>query len=241
MTVQSAKRFYTQVAVATEADGFRVELDGRPVKTPGRSPLRLPSRPLAESVAEEWDRQAETLVPETMPLTRLSNTALDRISPRRDEAARLLADYAAADLICYRAEVPDSLVAAQARAWDEPLSHAARGFGIRLKPTSGIMPVDQPADSLEAAAALAERWQPFAVTALVEAAGAMKSLLLALYHLEGPADLETVWAAATVDERHQESLWGVDAEAEAARAALKADLAAAGRLYALLRQADASA
>lgn len=228
---QAARRFYCDVTVAENADGLRVCLDGRPVRTPGRAPLDLPTRPLAEAVAGEWDAQGDTIAPDSMPVTRLANTALDRVMPRREEVGALLADYAAADLVCYRAETPEDLKAEQARYWDAPLAHGRAVFNIALRPTTGIMPVEQPESSLSAAAALAERWSAFPLTALMEAAGAMKSLLLALYHLDGAADLETVWQAATVDERHQEARWGRDAEAEAVRAALKADLVAASRVF----------
>ena len=51
---EKIKRFYKDVSVAEADGGFAVLLDGRPLKTPSRSAYALPSRALAEALAEEW-------------------------------------------------------------------------------------------------------------------------------------------------------------------------------------------
>ena len=48
------KRFYKTVTVDATPGGFRLLLDGKPVQTPARQALLLPTRALAEAVAEEW-------------------------------------------------------------------------------------------------------------------------------------------------------------------------------------------
>jgi chaperone required for assembly of F1-ATPase len=59
------------------------------------------------------------------------------------------------------------------------------------------------------------------------------SVLIALAHAAGRLTAEEAWAAAHVDERFQERVWGEDEQALARRAARQADFLAASRLYAL--------
>ena len=59
------KRLYKTVQVTEEPQGFGIALDGRPVKTPGRQPIRLPTRALAEAIAGEWRAQGDEVRPGT--------------------------------------------------------------------------------------------------------------------------------------------------------------------------------
>ena len=51
------KRFYKNAAVSKAETGFEIRLDDRPVKTPARQPLVVPSGRLADAVAAEWNAQ----------------------------------------------------------------------------------------------------------------------------------------------------------------------------------------
>ena len=52
---QEVKRFWSEVAVVEKAPaGYGVALDGRPVRTPARAELVVPTRALAEAIADEW-------------------------------------------------------------------------------------------------------------------------------------------------------------------------------------------
>ena len=46
------KRFYKEVATEDEDAGAALLLDGKPARTPGKAPLVLPTRALAEAVAQ---------------------------------------------------------------------------------------------------------------------------------------------------------------------------------------------
>ena len=59
MSEWTAKRFYEDVTVEPADDGFTVRLDGRPVKTPGKRLLTMPSQAMADHVAREWQAQQE--------------------------------------------------------------------------------------------------------------------------------------------------------------------------------------
>ena len=159
------KRFWTEVSIGVRGDGFAVFLDGRPVKTPAKTSLSAPSEALAQAIADEWAAQEGEVRPEGMPYTRMANAALDKVTPQRAEVATMLADYGGTDLLCYRAEGPDALVARQAAQWDPYLEWAATAFGARLHLQTGLMPVPQEAAALEALKAQVDALDPFRLSA----------------------------------------------------------------------------
>ena len=132
MRPQPVRRFY-QTAGVTEEDGrFVLSLDGRRARTPGRNPLAHASRALMLQAAAEWERQGETIDPADMPLTRLMNSAIDGVAHTMAETRADILRYAGSDLLCYRAEEPDTLVAREAHAsipsCAGPRRSLARGF-----------------------------------------------------------------------------------------------------------------
>lgn len=231
------KRFYEAVATEATAGGWRILLDGRVVKTPKRAELLLPAAPLAEVVAAEWSGQGAQIDPASMPLTKLSNTAIDAVTPNRAAVAEDVMSFAARDLICYRAKAPESLVEGQSACWDPLLAWAEQHHGARLIVAEGIMPVDQPAESLAALAAALARFDAFALTALHLMTTLTGSAVLVLAHVAGRLSLEECWAAAHVDEDYQIGHWGEDADARKRRALRFADFRAASEFFRLSRPA----
>jgi len=146
------RRFWKEVALVAADGGHDVHLDGKPVRTPGRAPLTLPNPALAEAVAEEWRGVGETIDPRAMPLTGLANAAIDRIAPDPAAFAAGLAKYGESDLLCYRADHPLELQLRQAASWDPLLGWAQERYGAALIPTTGIVHVAQPAESVTALA-----------------------------------------------------------------------------------------
>ncbi len=214
------KRFWAEVsAVAEPGGGWTVRLDGRPLSGPiSRAPLLLPSRPLAEAVSEEWRRQDEVVRPAAMPMTRLSNTAQDRVAVEFEAVARIVAAFAETDLVCYRAEAPAELVARQAESWDPLLDWAASRIGARLRPTKGIVPIAQPPDALDRLAAEVGRGSAWRLTALHELVALSGSLVIGLAVERGDLTAEQGWALSRIDEDWQAAQWGRDEDAEAAAA-----------------------
>ena len=235
MTSAKIKRFYKQAAVAAMTDGgFSVTLDGRSVRTPGGAPLRLPTAALAEAIAEEWRVQGTHVLPHTMPLMQLAATALDRIPPQREAVIDALLDFAATDLLCYRAPEPRDLAERQNRHWQPLLDWAMTQFDAPLRVTHGVMPVPQSEEALVAlrrAIAAHETWR---LTALQSATVVTGSLILGLALVNGRLDAETVFVVSQLDESHQIELWGEDAEAEERRHHLRHDINAVGRMIYLL-------
>ncbi|MEM9287587.1 MAG: ATP12 family protein [Pseudomonadota bacterium] len=207
------KRFYAAAEAVQADDGWHVLLDGRPVRTPQGVQLSLPTSGLANAVAAEWAACAETIVPSALPLTQLSNTALDRVATTRPDVVSAIAAYVDTDLICYRAERPESLVAAQSKAWDPWLAWAAMDCSMPLTATTALIGHKQPAAACTAVRSLLDEQDAFALTALHQLTVLCGSVVLALAFAKRAADAQTVWAAATVDERYNMDRWGQDEEA----------------------------
>jgi len=225
------KRFYRQATAS--ADGA-ILLDGKPVKTPARRELAVPTPGLAQAVADEWNAQAETLDPRNMRLTGLANAAIDRIAPEPDAFAAGLARYGETDLLYYRAEAPAALVERQASLWDPILAWARRRFDVDFDVTAGIIHRAQPGATVDRLAHAVLARSPFELAALSPLVTISGSLLIALALAEGAIDLETAWSAATLDDQWQAEQWGDDAEASLALAARRAEFEAATRLLSLL-------
>ncbi len=128
--------------------GASLLLDGKKVRTPGKAPLILPNRALAEAVAEEWRRQGTRIDPGTMPLTRLANSVIDGVKGREGAVIGDILSYAGSDLVCYRAEGPEPLVALQAKHWEPVVAFAKSDLGAPMRLAAGVMHVAQPEASL---------------------------------------------------------------------------------------------
>jgi chaperone required for assembly of F1-ATPase len=225
------KRFYQEVAVRDEAQGrASILLDGKPVRTPGKALLILPNREVAEAIAEEWRGQKGEIDPETMPLTRLSNSVIDGVAGREAEVIADIIGYAGSDLICYRAAGPDKLVALQELHWEPIAVWSKSDLGAPLRLAAGVMHVAQAPASLEMIRRRLAGLDAWSLTALHVMTGLTGSVLLALAVALGRLTPEEAWAAAHVDEDFQISQWGEDEEAVQRRDRRWRDFAAAARL-----------
>jgi len=228
------KRFWTKAAVIERDCTWSVELDGKPLRTPAREPLGVPTLSLAEAIAEEWNDVEDKVDPRGMPLTGLANAAIDRVAPEKQAFAAGLAGYAEGDLACYRAEGPRELVDRQCEGWDTLLGWARRRFDVDFNTTSGILHIDQPAATVERLAHAVGTLDAFRLAGLSPLVAIGGSLIAALGVLEGGFTPEQAWEAVSVDERWQLEQWGSDKEAEVALENRRREFHAAARFLELL-------
>lgn len=229
------KRFYAEVSVGERDGGFAVLLDGKPVRTPGRAILTLPTRQAATLVADEFAAQGEEINPVTMPVTRIANSTVDGVAKEPQPVADEIVKYAGTDLLFYRAAAPQALVERQAAAWDPVLDWFRKDLSARFFLAEGVMHIEQPKEAIEAVRRhVAARIEPLRLAAMHVMTTLTGSALLALAVEAGAWDVETAWMAAHVDEDWNIEQWGTDAEAEHRRAFRKADMLAAARLIAAL-------
>jgi chaperone required for assembly of F1-ATPase len=228
------KRFWKDVSVEKEGDGWAIKLDGRPVKTPARAPLLAPTSALAEAIEDEWRSVEETIDPRAMPLTGFVNAAIDRVSPERQAFAGGLARFAEADLACYRSEWPPELVDRQRRCWDPLLAWARRHYDVDFLTTSGLLHVPQPPATIDRLSHAVAALDPFRLAGLSTLVTIGGSLIAGLAVLERAMTPEATWEAVSVDDRWQLEQWGADAEAETSLENRRRDFLAAARFLDLL-------
>lgn len=226
------KRFYKDVTVTED---LCIALDGRPVKTPMKAPLRLPTRALADAVAAEWAEQGAEIKPATMTLTKLANTAIDRVGEHRAAIAQEVLDYANSDLVCYRTDRPPQLVAYQATAWDPIVDWARTALDAPFEVTDGILHRPQPEAALSAFAAAVQPLSDFERAAFHSIMTLTGSALIAMMLARQATTPDAAWTAAHVDEDYQVEHWGEDAEAQARRAARHTEFMACCRFMGLAR------
>ena len=234
MSWSPRRRFWTRAGVRPEAGGFAVALDARPLRTPAGAALVAPTEALAAAIAAEWDALEAEIDPKRLPLTRLANSAIDRVAPQRAAIVAAVAEYGATDLLCYRAEGPEALAARQAAAWDPWLLWAGRSLDAPLLAFRGVMHRSQPPASRAALGRAVAAESDFGLVALHDLVALSGSLVLGLAVRRGALDPAEAWELSRLDETWQAEQWGLDAEAEAAAAVRRAGFLDAARLSTLL-------
>ncbi len=235
MSTWKAKRFWKEATVEACEGGFTVKLDGRGVKTPAKTPLVVPTEALARMIAAEWDAQEGAVRPETMPATRMANSALDKVAPQFDAVAAMLAEYGGTDLLCYRATEPQALISRQAEGWDPLLDWAAETLGARLLTGQGVMHVAQDPAAVAALARLLSEVSSFELAALHDLIAISGSLVLGLAVAHGRLSADEAFTLSRIDETWQAEQWGRDEDADALEAVRHTDLGFASRFLAACR------
>ena len=228
------KRFWTDVEVAPDEGAWRILLDGKPLRTPARGTLAVPSEALAAALADEWRGVEGEVDPRAMPLTGLANAAIDRVAPDKPAFAAILARYAEADLACYCSEWPPALAARQAQHWDPLLAWARRRYDVDFSITTGLLHVPQPpatVERLDHAVAALDPFQLSGLSPLVTVGGSLVAALAVLEKAVAPGD---AWQAVSIDERWQLEQWGADPDAELALEGRRRDFLAGAAFLDLL-------
>ncbi len=218
------KRFYKKVTVERQDEMFAVLLDGKQIKTPEKELCIMPSRQMADVVRAEWHNQGGDIVPATMPITKLANTAIDRVQKRRDEIIDELVKYAGSDQLCYRAEHPSELVRLQNKIWDRLLCWMKDENDIGLKTSKGIIFVEQDESELAKFRNILNDIGSFELTALYSMVAVTGSTTIGYALFKNHISVEQAWEAGHLDENFQVSQWGTDEEAEERRKNLKNEL-----------------
>lgn len=229
------KRFYKEVSVAPSDGGFAVLLDGRPVKTPARNTLVLPTEKLASAIAAEWRAQGEEVTAASMPLLRLANTVIDGVAVNREAVIDAILRFGENDLLCYRAHQPPELVARQREGWDPMLGWVRQKFGADIQVAEGITHIDQMPEMLSALRGAMAGYDPFTLAGLHVVASIAGSLVLGLAVVEGEISGAHAFALSRIDEAYQAEKWGEDAEAAKRATALAHELDKAVELITAVR------
>ncbi|GLQ21946.1 ATP12 family protein [Algimonas porphyrae] len=228
-----ARRFYADVTVDRDRNGWFIRLDGRALKTPGKRPIRVPSQRVADLLKAEWDAvpaaEDGEIDPALMPITRLANVASEGVADRREALIADARNYAGTDLLSYRAPDPADFVARQTAAWDPWIDWAAER-GVRLETTDSIRAIDQAETSLDTVADYACGLPDFAMTLFVHLVAVYGSAVLAMAVMEQALEAGEAFDLSRIDELYRAEIWGVDEADEAVRLALRAETVTLGGL-----------
>lgn len=233
MSEWGAKRFWKETTVDEIDEGFTVHLDGRSVRTPLKTLVVVPTRAMADAMRVEWDAQDKKIDPLSMPVTRAANAALDKVTPQHAEVVDMLAAYGDSDLLCYRAESPESLVELQAKEWDPLVDWSATELGAPLQLRTGIMHKSQRAESLAILHDHVSKFDAFRLTAFHDLVAITGSLILGLAVTRGRLDATQAWDLSRIDEEWQIAQWGRDDDADSKATIKKQDLLRAAVFYKL--------
>jgi chaperone required for assembly of F1-ATPase len=214
------KRFYKEVELIQKDKGHFITLDGKKIRTPSRQMLKLPTRSLAEAIADEWRDQIEDIRPAEMPLTQLANTAIDQTHPHRTAVIEQVAAYAATDLLCYRVAMPPDLAKQQAAYWQPLLDWSESEFGTDLAVTTDLAPIEQSEQSLLAIYTVVAQLDIFSLTGLQAATAASGSVVIGLALLRRRLGADEACSLAQLDEQYQSAQWGEDFDATEQRASV---------------------
>ncbi|MDA4843825.1 ATP12 family chaperone protein [Hoeflea poritis] len=226
------KRFYEKAEVGETQEGFSILLDGKPIRTPAKKLLELPTKKLAALICEEWNAQRDEINPVTMPATRLVNTAIDGIASDPQAIVEDILRFAGTDLICYRADGPQRLVDRQTEHWDPVIEWVHTALGTRFVLAEGVMHVEQPKEAITAIGIhLSGFDNPIALASLHTFTTLTGSALLAVAIAKEYLTAEEAWAAAHVDEDWNAEQWGEDAQAKARRDFRWGEMQAADRAF----------
>ena len=240
MSEWAPKRFWKTADTVEVPAGYGVVLDGRPVRTPAKAVLHVPSVALAQEIAAEFDAQEDRIDPRTMPFTRMANAAVDKVSIQRSEVADMLAEYGDSDLLCYRADTPEELVARQNRQWDPLLNWAAQALNARLVPRVGVIHEPQDPAALSELRTRVHKMSAFELAAFHDLVSISGSLVIGFAAKERAVPATELWAISRVDEAWQEEQWGRDDEAHEMAELKKAAFLHADRFMRLIDGQSAS-
>lgn len=235
MQKKTLKRFYKEVGVGQTESSWQVLLDGKPIRTPAKARLVLPTQALADAIAEEWSQQGEEVALDTMHLTQFSCAALDYTQGFRADVESETLAYISTDLLCYRAQEPQELVQRQNAGWNRWVDWAGQRYGIRMALAAGIMPVTQADATSDAMERELKQLDDFMLTALWLVARQTSSLLLAFAVVERELAASDAFVLSRIDETYQNEQWGEDEEARRRREIGAAEMVALGEFIALLQ------
>lgn len=219
--------------VAAEDKGFAVYRNGRYLMTPAGAAYVLPTLKLAEEIAAEWRAQTDKISPATMPMTQLAATTFDIVAKDRAKIIADLLGYIDSELLCHRAQGPESLTAKQTKRWQPYVDWMKERYGASFICGCGVMPVRQEARVHEVLKKEVESLDDLSLTGLNSATDSAGSLILGLALMEGARSASEVLEASELDVLHQAITWGDDPVTKARQASIRRDLEACEKWFRL--------
>ena len=128
-----------------------------------------------------------------------------------------------------------ALLERQEEHWQPLVAWIDAHHGLQFEITTGIVPVPQSPAMLQALCAILSSYDDYGLVGLHSATVGAGSVILGLALAATKLDAEAVWTLSRLDESFQMEQWGLDAEAEARRRALAAEMRATEVWFQALR------
>lgn len=233
------KRVYKLVSQTKTEDGYAIQLDGKFVKTSLNQPLAAPNKTVADAIVKEWSEQTDEIVPDSMPITQILTSAIDRIRERAAMTQTLL-KYLDTDLLCYRVKQPEVLAKRQKEVWDRWLTWFDEHFESPLDVTYGLEALRQDPDTHKQIWNYLEALDDHYFTVLQIVTSLSGSIVLGLAFIEHEATADDVYNAAELEEIYHaeiagEAEHGADPVQERRQASMRRDLAMCAKFMELLQ------
>jgi chaperone required for assembly of F1-ATPase len=209
------KRFYKDVSIAQQEDGWSILLDNRPVRTPSGQALLPQTKALALAIAKEWDDQQDTINPASMHLLQLQNTLQDRLADAQDGWRDDLLSYLETDLLAYHAPEPEALAARQQQIWMPWLDWLANKGLTKLPITTGFTAIKVPGDVAAYIEQRAREASPAQLLIWRHAAGLTGSSVLSLALIDGACSGADAYHATRVEEQFYSDIANEDLHGKA--------------------------
>ncbi|WOL01835.1 ATP synthase mitochondrial F1 complex assembly factor 2 [Canna indica] len=210
------KRFYEEVTtrMADDGNGWTVMLDYRTLKTPSKRPLKLRSMALAKAIAAEWDyQQTDGIRPFTMPLMKLTCTALERVPLTRAKIIENLLKKFHQDLVFCRSPGDNDLTIGVLKKQEEKidpiLDWVHSEFGFKPLVYSSFFGGKQDDGLTNVIENVLKETDDFELAAIDAMAAAAHSLVIPLGIFRGRIGIEEAIELIRLEEDLQVDRWGL--------------------------------
>ncbi len=222
------------IRLVQSSQGIALEKQDALLLTPKKNTLLLPNIRIAEAVARELS-DGNPYTPRNKPLTAIAYTAIDVVANERASLIEALLAYAETDLLCCRAENP-KLLALEEEYWQPVIAFVQHRYECHVEVMQGMMPLDQPAHTLERFYAALEAMSDMALSAVSVLVQLYGSLLLALAVWEEGIEASDAFTLSRLEEDFQTEQWGADPLMIERTEILRKEAEAAGMFLEFVRQ-----
>ncbi|KAJ3213952.1 ATP synthase complex assembly protein atp12 [Dinochytrium kinnereticum] len=225
-------RFWKKSVPVESEDGFRIELDGRKLKSPDGTEIVIPARfrSLAMLAAAEWEGQDKFLKASSLPITSLVSRGTNSLVDERvrTDLIEYLLRYLHTDTVCYHQEEPEALIELQKTYWDPLIEWVNKRFGTDIEKTYSLLSKKQSEASVEKLRAHLKTLSPIELAGFERAVLSSKSFIIPLCLTERAITVDFAERASRLEVLHQIARWGeVEDAHDVDVQAIKRDLSSA--------------
>ncbi len=197
---------------------FQVFCNDKPINTPLKNKLIVPTKKLADLINLEWQTVQENkkINPAVMPFTQIASTAIDKISAEKHKYIEDCVEFIHTDLLCYRSN-DENLRKIQEEKYQKILNNFMENIGVFLATTDSILPINQNNQAVIKIKEALGKLDEWFLTALFLSVHNTGSLVLAWAFVSKILNAKDVFELMFIDENYQELFWGLDDEEKVRR------------------------